>query len=82
MAITTLTKKGQVTIPKKIREVLGLQTGDKIEFIVSKDGEARIKPVTKKIDDVYGLLFKPSRKPVSTDEMDRSVRERLKTRFT
>ncbi|MBN2382496.1 type II toxin-antitoxin system PrlF family antitoxin [bacterium] len=80
MATTTITKKGQITIPKKIRDTLGLQTGDKIEFVVFKDGEARIKLVTKKIDDVYGLLFKPGRKPVTTDEMDKAVRERQKAR--
>ena len=31
---TTLTIKGQVTIPKEVREVLGVQSGDKITFIV------------------------------------------------
>jgi len=81
MATSTLTKKGQVTIPKKIRDILGLQTGDKIEFVIYSDGEARIKPVTKKVDDVFGLLFKPDREPVPTEEMDKAVRERLKARF-
>jgi len=40
MAIATLTTKGQVTIPKKIRETLKLHTGDKIEIIVTEKREA------------------------------------------
>jgi antitoxin MazE len=34
MAETTITKKGQVSIPKEIREKLGLKPGDRIEFII------------------------------------------------
>ncbi len=40
MALTTLTSKGQVTIPKKVREALRLHTGDKIHFFITKDGDA------------------------------------------
>jgi len=35
--MTTLTQKGQATIPKNIREMLGLDTGDEIEFEVEAD---------------------------------------------
>ncbi|MEA3359453.1 MAG: AbrB/MazE/SpoVT family DNA-binding domain-containing protein, partial [Thermodesulfobacteriota bacterium] len=40
MSLATLTTKGQVTIPKKIRESLKLHTGDKIEIIVTEKMEA------------------------------------------
>jgi len=36
MALATLTTKGQVTIPKEVRESLRLHTGDKIEIVVTK----------------------------------------------
>lgn len=36
-----LTEKGQVTIPVSVREELGLQPGDEIDFVVH-DGEAKI----------------------------------------
>ena len=81
MVLTTLTNKGQVTIPKNVRESLGLNTGDKIEFIIDKNGEVRIKPVTKKVDDVFGILHKQDRWPVATENMDIAVRQKIKEKF-
>ena len=37
--MSTVTSKGQVTIPKRVRERLGLQPGDKVDFSLSKDGD-------------------------------------------
>lgn len=42
--ITTMTQKGQVTIPKRIREYLGIRPNDKIEFAIDED-DVKIKPV-------------------------------------
>lgn len=77
MAVATLTQKGQVTIPKAVRDSLGLHTGDKLEFIVSEKGEAFFRPVTKKVDDVFGKLHQPGRKAVSVEEMDDTVKTKL-----
>ena len=41
---TTLTSKGQVTIPKHIREELGLKPGMAVAFAVNKQGELVIHP--------------------------------------
>jgi len=67
MALATLTNKGQVTIPKAVRESLGLHSGDKLEFVIVENGKACIRPVTKKVDDVFGRLYKPEKKPVSVE---------------
>ena len=77
MALATLTQKGQVTIPKAVRDSLGLHTGDKLEFIVSENGEAFFRPVTKKVDDVFGKLHQPGRKAVSVEEMNDAVKSKL-----
>jgi len=81
MAIATLTTKGQVTIPKKIRESLKLHTGDKIEIIVTENGEAIMRPISKKVDDLFGKLHKPGRKPVSIESMDDAISNRMKDKF-
>lgn len=43
---TNLTSKGQVTIPKQVREALGLKPGDGVEFAVSAGGEVIVQRAT------------------------------------
>ena len=81
MALATITTKGQVTIPKSIRDSLMLNTGDKIEFIVTDKREALIRPISKKVDEVFGILNKPGRITVSVEEMDTTIRQRMKDNF-
>jgi AbrB family looped-hinge helix DNA binding protein len=78
MAQATLTTKGQVTIPKEVRDSLQLRSGDKIEIIITKDREAIIRPVSKKVDDIFGKLYKPGRKTISIEEMDQAVQARMR----
>jgi AbrB family looped-hinge helix DNA binding protein len=78
MALATLTTKGQVTIPKQIRETLKLHTGDKIEIIVTKNREAVIRPISKKVDDIFSKLYKPTRKFVSVESMNDAIKNRMK----
>lgn len=47
MSITvdaTLTSKGQVTIPKEIRDRLGLEEGQRVEFVLEDDGAVTVRP--------------------------------------
>jgi len=81
MALATLTSKGQVTIPKAVRNSLHLLAGDKIEFVITEDKEALLRPVTRKVDDVFGRLHKPGRKPVSIDKMDAGIRQKMRATF-
>ena len=81
MALATLTTKGQVTIPKIIRESLKLNTGDKIEIIVTEKREAIIRPVAKKVEDIFCKLHKPGRKAVSLEAMDDAIRNRMRDNF-
>ena len=81
MTLATLTTKGQVTIPKKIRESLKLHTGDKIEITLTGKREAVIRPISKKVDDIFCMLHKPGRKPVSLEEIDNAIKNRMKSKF-
>ena len=73
MALATLTSKGQVTIPKAIRESLRLHAGDKVEFVITENKEALLRPITRKVDDVFGRLHKTGRKPISVGKMDNGI---------
>jgi len=77
MTIATLTTKGQVTIPKAVRDSMRLHSGDKVEFIITEGGEALLRPVTKKVDDVFGRLHKTGIKPVSVEQMDAGIRQKM-----
>jgi len=75
MTTSTMTTKGQVTIPLDVRQRLGLDAGDRIEFVEIKDGMFAIKPAIEDVRSLKGLLRKPS-KPVSVDDMNAAVRTR------
>ena len=58
MPTATLTSKGQVTIPVQVRTALGLDTGDKIDFVEIENGQYAIKPRTASIRDLEGCIPK------------------------
>lgn len=59
-AMSTVTKKGQATIPKKIREYLGIKPKDKVEFEI-EEGKVRIKPASN-LESNFGKV-KPRKRP-------------------
>jgi AbrB family looped-hinge helix DNA binding protein len=78
VAVATLTSKGQVTIPKSVRECLRLSTGDRVEFAVTDNAEAVLRPLPKTVDEVYGRLHKPGQKAVTLEQMDAGVKKRVR----
>ncbi len=81
MALATVTTKGQVTIPKKIRDYLKLSTGDKIEFVAAGNMEVLIRPVSKKVDEVFCKLQKPERVAASLEEINEAIANRIINKF-
>ncbi len=77
MTTATLTTKGQITIPKDIRERLLLQTGDKVDFTLTESGDVLLKPVTQHVDEVFGKLGKSAQAPLTSDDMNAAIRQRL-----
>lgn len=67
----TLTSKGQTTIPKEIRDSLGMKPGDRITFTLMPDGTVIMRAKTRRVMDLAGLLYRKGRKPVTIDEMSR-----------
>lgn len=56
MSTATITSKGQITIPADVRERLGLQAGDRIEFVQIGANEFSFIPATRSIKELCGLL--------------------------
>ena len=68
MAIATLTSKGRITIPAKLRASLGLSPGDRVQFVSLKNGSFEIVAATCSVRALKGLIRKPS-KSVSIEDM-------------
>jgi AbrB family looped-hinge helix DNA binding protein len=80
MPVSTLTRKGQTTIPGEIRRHLKLKAGDRIEFVVEKDGKVRLVPLNVDIASLKGLLA-PAPRRASLEEMDAAIRKRAARKF-
>jgi AbrB family looped-hinge helix DNA binding protein len=77
MSTATLTTKGQITIPKEIRERLMLRTGDKLDFTLTEAGDVLLKPVTRHVDEVFGRLGKPGQPALTPADMDIAIQQRM-----
>ena len=70
--IATLTSKGQLTLPKPVRDRLGLCSGDRLDCIVREDGLIEIVPLKQSAAKLRGILPKPAT-CVTIDEMNDAV---------
>jgi antitoxin PrlF len=73
MPTATITSKGQVTVPKKVREALKVGPGDQIDFVVQDDGQVSVRPVQIDVTELRGLLHRSHMRPVNLDEMDAAI---------
>ena len=75
MPTATLTSKGQITLPRDVRQRLRVQAGDTVEFVISADGEIRVRAGSVDVSALRGLLHRPGRRPVSTERMNDVIRK-------
>ncbi|MGA3350066.1 MAG: AbrB/MazE/SpoVT family DNA-binding domain-containing protein [Candidatus Sulfotelmatobacter sp.] len=73
MATATLTSKGQITVPARVRAALGLDAGDRIEFVEVGKGEFNIVAATRSVRELNGVLHRKGRRPVSIEEMNAAI---------
>lgn len=73
MARATLTSKGQLTLPKEIRDRLGVAEGDLVEFRTGPDGRVWVEPASEDLLRMRGL-FGPVKRARSQEELDDAVR--------
>ena len=74
MSEATITSKGQVTIPKPVRDALGLEAGDRIEFVAAEQGFL-VVPAKRDLRSLRGLFKGRRRKPASIEEMKTVIAE-------
>jgi len=80
MPQSTVTNRGQTTVPKEIREYLGLESGDRIDYTVDAEGRVILTPSTISIVELDGTLSSRWRKEgVSIDDMQRAIEREAKS---
>ena len=67
----TLTSKGQTTIPKEIRDELGMKPGDRMTFTLMPDSTVVMRVKSKKLSELAGSLHKTGRKAVPVEQLSR-----------
>lgn len=72
MTTATITSKGQITIPMKVRSDMGLAAGDRVEFVRMQDGHYAVVPASHSIRSLKGIVPRPD-KPVSLDDMQDAI---------
>lgn len=72
MATATITSKGQVTLPKEVRDSLGVSAGDRINFVRAPDGRYAIVPASRSVTHLRGVGPRPAT-AVTLDEMEAAI---------
>ncbi|HEY4052495.1 MAG TPA: AbrB/MazE/SpoVT family DNA-binding domain-containing protein [Terriglobales bacterium] len=72
MAESTVTSKGQITIPARVRSALGVDAGDRVEFVEIEKGRFLIAVANSPVRKLKGLIRRPG-KPVSIAEMNSAI---------
>jgi antitoxin PrlF len=66
------TSKGQITIPAIVRAGLGVETGDRVEFVEVEPGRFELIAATQSVLALKGLVRKPS-SPVTIEAMNEAI---------
>ena len=82
MTISTMTSKGQTTVPREIRQRLNLRSGDQLEWRIEKNGGIHVLPKSLRPSDVCGFLAsrRKDKKVMSIEEMDKGIAEAVRKR--
>jgi len=76
MPTATLTSKGQITIPAEVRAELGVNAGDRVEFVEIGEGQFAIVAATRSVRQLSGMFRGRVSKPVSIEEMNAAIARR------
>ncbi|MEZ4296306.1 MAG: AbrB/MazE/SpoVT family DNA-binding domain-containing protein [Polyangiaceae bacterium] len=78
MSVSTLTSKGQVTLPRDVRDSLHVDAGDKLLWEIRPDGTVLVRKArSRTVSEIAGLLGKPARS-VTIEEMDAAIGDYLR----
>jgi len=78
--LVTVTDKGQLTVPKAIRDQFGIEPGSKLDFEPLPDGTLRVRVLSRGAAGLYGIVKKPGTRTRTVKEMDAGIAEAVRHR--
>ena len=73
MTVSKITSKGQITVPKAVREALALHPGDRMSFVIHEDGTVTVEAETVDLPSLRGVV-KSGGRHVSIEQMNEAIR--------
>jgi AbrB family looped-hinge helix DNA binding protein len=73
MPTATISSKGQITLPRAVRERLRVGEGDQVDFVVNERGDVVVRAVSLAVTELKGLLKRPRQRPVSVEAMNAAI---------
>jgi antitoxin PrlF len=73
MPTSTVTSKGQITLPKEVREKLHLQAGSRVDFVIEPSGRVIVKPLDSDFRSLRGMIRSKRKRPISIAEMNEAI---------
>jgi antitoxin PrlF len=71
--VALITSKFQMVVPRSVREHLGLHPGDKLDFVIEKDGQVVVRALTSEFTALRGMVKHRRKSPATLAEMDQAV---------
>lgn len=68
-----MTSKGQLTVPKEVRDALHLEPGTRVSFRLTKNGEVVLRPKSWDVSKLEGMITPPPGVHVSIEEMEETI---------
>lgn len=73
MVVSTVTSKGQTTLPKSVREALGVVPGDRVHYVILDNNDVRMMPA-RPLARLFGA-FRHEGTPRTLQDMERAIAE-------
>lgn len=76
----TVSEKGQVTLPKKLRDLMGIQPGARLNFQLAEDGTLRVQLQARGANSLFGLLARPGQQALALEQLDQAITDTVRAR--
>lgn len=78
--LATVTDKGQVTVPKELRDKMGIVPGSKLDFELTEHGTLYVRVLARGADKLFGIVHRTHQAPLDVAAMDEGIAEAVASR--